>query len=145
MTDATDSWPNTETDPQRTAILTAADRLLAGTPRHSSGNLSVIQLAVEAQVKYWVVAQKHTDLRNHFRALAEAARLARETPEAGSRTSQEHDYRREERDRLREHCHRLERLLETYATVINELAIENQVLRDQHKTLSAVVAPFARS
>jgi hypothetical protein len=42
------------------AILAAADRLLAGTPRLSTGNLSVVQLATEADVKYWVVAQKHT-------------------------------------------------------------------------------------
>jgi hypothetical protein len=46
-----------ETDPQRIAILTAADRLLAGTPKRSTGNLSIVQLAVEANVKYWVVAQ----------------------------------------------------------------------------------------
>lgn len=53
---ATDSWPTQETDPQRRAILAAADRLLAGAPCRSTGNLSVVQLVVEADVKYWVVA-----------------------------------------------------------------------------------------
>ncbi len=49
MSTATASWTTSETDPQRKAILVAADRLLAGTPRHSSGNLSVVQLAIEAR------------------------------------------------------------------------------------------------
>jgi hypothetical protein len=50
---ATDNWPEIETDPQRQALLTAADRLLAGTPTRSTGNLSVVQLAIEADVRYW--------------------------------------------------------------------------------------------
>ena len=56
---ATRTWPHHESEPQRVAILAAADRLLTGTPDRSTGNLSVIQLAIEADIKYWVVAQKH--------------------------------------------------------------------------------------
>jgi hypothetical protein len=108
MSTATDSWTTSETDPQRKAILAAADRLLAGTPRHSSGNLSVVQLAIEAQLKYWVVAQRHTALRDHFQALVQAARPARG---AAGRVSTERDRLHEERDRLRQHCAGLERLL----------------------------------
>ena len=59
---ASTNWPHHETNPQRIAILNAADRLLAGTPKRSTGNLSVVQLAIEANVKCWVVTQKHTDL-----------------------------------------------------------------------------------
>ena len=73
---ATASWPTEETDPQRVGILAAADRMLSGKPQRCSGNLSVSQLAVEANVKYWVVAQRHTDLRDHFQRLAVAARRA---------------------------------------------------------------------
>jgi len=69
MKTATASWPTNETDPQRIAILEAADRLLSGTPQRSTGNLSIVQLAVEANVKYWLVAQKHPDLRDHFQQL----------------------------------------------------------------------------
>ena len=46
MGTATETWPLQGTDRQRRATL-AADRLLAGTPRKSSGNLSTVQLAVE--------------------------------------------------------------------------------------------------
>jgi len=74
MGTATNSWPTRETDPQRVAILAAADRLLAGTPQRSTGNLSIVQLAVEADLKYWIVAQKHTDLRDYFQHLAAKAR-----------------------------------------------------------------------
>jgi hypothetical protein len=137
MPTATSSWTIPETDPQRKAILAAADRLLAGTPRYSSGNLSVVQLAAEAQVKYWVVAQRHTDLRDHFQALARAA-----GPSSTRRASTEPDRLREERDRLRQHCAGLEQLVQTYAVVINELAIENQALRDQIRTPSTTVTPL---
>lgn len=128
-----------ETDPQRKAILAAADRLLTGTPCYSSGNLSVVQLAIEAQVKYWVVAQRHTDLRDHFQALAQAAGT---TPSAARKTITTQDQLREERDRLRQHCAGLERLLQTYAVVINELALENKALQEQSTSTHATVTPF---
>jgi hypothetical protein len=141
MSTAAASWTTPETDPQRQAILAAADRLLAGEPRYSSGNLSVVQLAIEAQVKYWVVAQRHTDLRDHFQALVRAARRGRGT---ARRASTERDRLREERDQLRQHCVGLEHLVQTYAAVINELAIENQTLRDQLRTSPATVTPLQR-
>jgi conjugal transfer/entry exclusion protein len=141
MTTATASWPTPETDPQRKAILAAADRLLAGTPRNSSGNLSVVQLAIEAQVKYWVVAQRHTDLRDHFQALISASERPR--GRARQATAPQDDLR-EERDRLRRHCSGLEQLVRAYAAVINELSIENQALRDQLSNSSPSVTPLQR-
>lgn len=130
---AANAWPTTETDPQRAAILAAADRLLAGTPRRSTGNLSVVQLAVEADLKYWIVAQKHTDLRDHFQRLAYAARTSPEAPNANDELEARYS-------ELRQHCAGLEALLQTYATVINELARENQALREQQS--GAIVTPL---
>ncbi|HZN77945.1 MAG TPA: hypothetical protein VFC00_40560 [Micromonosporaceae bacterium] len=141
MSTATTSWPTSETDPQRKAILAAADRLLAGTPRFSSGNLSVVQLAIEAQVKYWVIAQRHTDLRDHFQALV---RATGRTCGTAHQASTERDQLREEHDRLRQHCAGLEALVQTYAVVINELAIDNQALRNQLRAPSATVTPLQR-
>ncbi|MEV5350756.1 hypothetical protein [Streptomyces achromogenes] len=48
-----------DSDPVRAAILTAMDRLLAGTPLRSSGRLSVSQLAIEAGVKRWHLTHQH--------------------------------------------------------------------------------------
>jgi hypothetical protein len=128
MDTATNAWPHAETDPQRQALLVAADRLLAGTPRHSTGNLSVVQLAIEAQVKYWIVAQKHTDLRDHFQQLiAHAGKI----PIAFRDTLDAYDTLVEKHAELRHHCANLEQLVTLYATALNELALENKVLREQ--------------
>jgi hypothetical protein len=92
-------------------------------------------------VKYWVVAQRHTDLRDHFQALVRAAGRTRGT---AHRASTERDRLREERDQLRQHCAGLEEPVRTYAVLINELAIENQALRDQLRAPSATVTPLQR-
>jgi hypothetical protein len=123
---ATDNWPEIETDPQRQALLTAADRLLAGTPTRSTGNLSVVQLAIEADVRYWVAAQKHPDLRNHFQRLAAAAK---QTPNLPRSPVDPQDTLIRERTELRAHCANLEQLVTLYATVINELVSENEALQ----------------
>ncbi|WP_404870013.1 hypothetical protein ACI1MP_31050 [Kitasatospora griseola] len=128
MNAATTSWPRPETAPERIAILTAADRLLAGTPQHSTGRLSVVQLAAEAQVKYWIIAQKHTDLRDHFQRLAAEAKRQPKSP--GEAAESDHQGSGE-LDRLRAHCAGLEELVTTYSLLINELSIENENLRTQ--------------
>ena len=138
---ATSTWPTQESDPQRIALLAAADRLLTGTPRRSTGNLSVVQLAIEADVKYWVVAQRHIDLRDHFQQLA---RAAGNTPAAFRKTIDVHDQLKAELDRLRQHCEGLEQIVSTYATVINELALENEALREQIGQPTSSVTPFRR-
>jgi hypothetical protein len=139
MKTATSSWPQTETDPQRVEILAAADRLLAGTPTRSTGNLSIVQLAVEANAKYWVVAQKHTDLRDHFQHLAvqsrQTATVSRDNHDAFDRLRREHAD-------LRKHCDGLEQLLRTYSQVINEISLENEILRDRATGRLATVSPM---
>lgn len=132
---ATNAWPTRETDPERIAILAAADRLLAGTPRRSTGNLSVVQLAVEADLKYWILVQKHTDLRDHFQLVT--AHTRRRPGASSANDELETKY-----GELRQHCAGLETLLQTYATVINELALENQALREQQAP--GTVTPLQR-
>jgi hypothetical protein len=141
---ATSSWPHRESEPQRVAILAAADRLLTGTPDRSTGNLSVVQLAIEAGTKYWVVAQKHTDLRDHFQQLAAQTRQTASAVRVHS-----HDtFARLEREHqeLKEHCASLEDLVQTYAVVINELSLENDEIRDQARRgrVTPLSAPRAR-
>lgn len=122
---ATAGWPADEDEPERAAILAAADRLLAGAPHRSTGRLSIVQLAVEADVKYWVVAQKHPDLRDHFKQLAANAG---HTPAAAVQPIAIHA---DELGQLKQHCDRLENLVRTYAVAINELDLENRALRAQ--------------
>jgi len=122
---ATTSWPTAETDPQRVCILAAADRMLSGKPQRCSGNLSVSQLAVEADVKYWVIAQKHTDLRDHFQRLAVAARRAAAAHDDDNDPIVK---LRQKNAALTDHCQSLERLVQQYAIIINELTLENEQL-----------------
>lgn len=139
MKTATTSWSANEADPQRIAILDAADRLLAGTPKHSTGNLSTVQLAVEAEVKYWVVAQKHPDLRDHFQQLALHARRT-----AAAFRDNHDPFTHLQRDHLalKKHSAGLEELIRTYAQVINELSLENKTLREQASNSHATVTPL---
>lgn len=138
---ASTSWPHTETDPQRIDILAAADRLLAGAPKQSSGNLSIVQLAREANVKYWVVAQKHTALRDHFQRLAVPARKAA----AAFHASQDPlTVLQKDHAALKAHCDGLEHLLQTYATVINELTLQNEALHAQSGSTATTVIPIGR-
>lgn len=134
MKPATTSWGATETDPQRCEILAAADRLLAGRPIRSTGNLSVVQLAAEANVKYWVVAQKHTDLRDHFQRLTVPARHAAATIRNDDELAR---LRRDHAD-LKFHCDGLQQLLADYAVIIQELTLENAALRAQTSPTSTI-------
>lgn len=140
-TRATSSWPTVEADPERTAILAAADRMLAGEPTTSTGRLSVVQLAIEAEVKYWVIAQKHTDLRDHFQRLAAQAKAtsppSKDSP--ASAPSQPSTL-----EQLTKHNAGLEELVAIYAQVINELSAENKALRGQLSGGSGNVTPFRR-
>jgi hypothetical protein len=61
---------------ERDAITAAADRLLAGTPLHSSsGKLSGSELIVESGLRRDVVYGDHRDLVDQFRARAKAQML----------------------------------------------------------------------
>lgn len=138
---ATKSWPTEEVDPQRVGILAAADRMLSGKPQRCGGNLSVSQLAVEANVKYWVVAQKHTDLRDHFQRLAVAARQA---------AAAHHDDNdpivqlRRRNAELAAQCDSLARLVQQYAIIINELTLENEQLLKTGNDASNVASIHSR-
>ena len=93
-------------------------------------------------MKYWVVAQRHTDLREHFQHLA---RAAKKTPARLRETLDAHDGLKAERDRLRQHCDGLEKIIQTYAEIINELALENEALRDQLPQPSSNITPLRRA
>ncbi|MFD6694983.1 hypothetical protein [Micromonospora aurantiaca (nom. illeg.)] len=50
--------------------MAATERLLAGVPLRSNGGLTVVQLAVEADVKRWTLTHRHVDLMHIFQARA---------------------------------------------------------------------------
>ncbi|MEH0522283.1 MULTISPECIES: hypothetical protein [Streptomyces] len=51
---------------ERDRIRAAMDRILADTPEHSDGALTIVALAQEAQVPRNALTQRHLDLKNDF-------------------------------------------------------------------------------
>jgi hypothetical protein len=51
---------------ERARIRAAMDRILAGTPQRSNGALTIVALALEADVPRNALTQRHTDLKNDF-------------------------------------------------------------------------------
>ena len=115
---------------ERDAILAAMERLLAGTPLRSSGNLDIISLAEEAGLKRNKLTHKHTDLKERFYAerrardgdTARESKLHSEIAQLRSRI----DQLREERDNYRT-------ANEVFARALHALTIENDNLR-RHTT-----------
>ena len=111
---------------ERDAILAAMDRLLAGTPLRSPGNLDIVTLAEEAGLKRNKLTHKHTDLRDRFYAERRArdgvttreAKLHNEIEQLKARMSE----LREERDNYRT-------ANEVFARALHVLTIENDNLR----------------
>ena len=51
---------------ERDRIRAAMDRILAGAPEQSNGALTVVALAIEADVPRNALTQRHTDLKDEF-------------------------------------------------------------------------------
>ncbi|MFH9002062.1 hypothetical protein ACH4E5_02245 [Streptomyces afghaniensis] len=100
----------------------AADRLLAGTPLHSSGKLTILDLAEEAQVKRWPLTHKYpTTLMAKYQAEFKAAR---HKSEPVKKAEAEINKPREDLTRLRKEKRQLADLLGTYTVMIEKLARE---------------------
>ncbi|WP_433709267.1 hypothetical protein ACQP2U_22350 [Nocardia sp. CA-084685] len=111
---------------ERDAIIAAMDRLFAGTPLRSSGNLDIISLAEEAGLKRNKLTHKHTDLKDRFYAECRAregitdreVKLHNQIAQLKARV----DELREERDNYRT-------ANEIFARALHTLTIENDNLR----------------
>jgi hypothetical protein len=69
---------------------------------------------------------------------------AKNVPAAFRDTFDAHDKLAAEHADLRTHCTNLEQLVALYATALNELAIENQVLREEASERGATVTPLPK-
>ncbi|MGH3193065.1 MAG: hypothetical protein ACRDPY_34660 [Streptosporangiaceae bacterium] len=131
----------------RAAIKAAADRLLAGTPLRSTGELTVVQLAVEADVKRWLLTHKHRDLAEHFQARARL--LAGDPPPVAALKTRIGELE-EANARLKTNAAEQQTLAEFYAHAINELSTElDSVTAERDQLLGNVrsisLAPSRRS
>ena len=123
---------------ERERISAAMERILAGIPERSNGALTVVALALEADVPRNALTQRHTDLKNEFyqriRELGadngDEARLRATT----ARLRKTIEGKNKELAQLRADVPALVR-------TVNQLTLENQQLRDMHAN-GSVVVPF---
>jgi hypothetical protein len=124
--------------PERAAIQAAADRLLAGTPLRSTGELTIVQLAAEAGVKRWLLTHKHRDLAEQFQARARAA--GGDPPPVADLKAQISRLS-EDNARLRADNAEHKAVATYYAHIINELSAElEQVTAERDQLLGNVRA-----
>lgn len=118
---------------ERDRIRAAMQRILTDTPEHSNGALTIVALAIEAQIPRNALTQRHPDLRNEFYARVQE-RGAVPDVEARLRSTivkfkETIANKNEELARLREDVPALVRIL-------SQLTAENEALR-QHLQLPA--------
>lgn len=113
------------TDRQRGQIHAAMDRLLAGTPLRSDGALTVVSLAVEADVKRHVLTHRHTDLKDEFYA---RVRAQGHVPASEQELRDELKTTQQKLAEAREETRQLKKSVEAFARIVNVLTAENDRL-----------------
>ncbi|MEU6191988.1 hypothetical protein [Nocardia sp. NPDC047038] len=124
---------------ERDRIRAAMDRILDGTPERSNGALTVVALALEADVPRNALAQRHPDLRNEFYARA-ADRGA--TPEVEAQLRATIAKFKKTIANKNDELAQLRADVPALVTVVNQLTLENQQLRDTLAQPRATVVPF---
>lgn len=124
---------------ERARIRAGIDRILAETPERSNGALTIVALAIEADVPRNALTQRHTDLKDEFyRRIQE--RGAENGDEARLRVTvaklkQTIAAKNAELAQLRADVPALVR-------VVNQLTLENQQLRSMRSGADGNVIPF---
>jgi len=112
------------------------DRILAGTPEHSNGALTVVALAIEADVPRNALTQRHTDLKDEF---------YQRIRERGADNGDEARLRATIAKLRQTIANKNKELAQLRADVpalvraVNQLTLENQQLRDAHAGSGSVV------
>jgi septal ring factor EnvC (AmiA/AmiB activator) len=127
---------------ERDRIRAAMQRILDGVPQRSNGALTVVALALEADVPRNALTQRHPDLKNEFYELV-SARGA--TPEIEAQL-------RATIGKLKKTIANKNRELAQFKTdfpallrAVNQLTLENQQLREALANPHGTVIPFPRT
>jgi len=126
---------------ERNQIRAAMDRILSGTAERSNGALTIVALALEADVPRNALTQRHTDLKNEF-----YARVA----ERGAPSEGETRLRATIAALKKTIANKNADLTQLRADVpalvraVNQLTLENQALREALANPDAAVIPIRR-
>ncbi len=131
-------------DDEREAITAAMQRLLAGRPLRSSGDLTIVALADEAGLRRNKLTHKHTDLKDLFYAEVKA----RNGIPAGETKLRERISALEARiASLRQERDDCRAAAETFARAVHVLTVENDTLRrelDNRRSTGVTALPTTR-
>jgi ABC-type transport system involved in cytochrome bd biosynthesis fused ATPase/permease subunit len=128
------------TDHERGQIRAAMDRLLAGTPLRSDGALTVVSLAVEADVKRHLLTHRHTDLKDEFYARVKAQD---HVPASEQELREELKATQQKLAEAREQNRQLKASVEAFARIVNVLTVENdRLIQQQGKQGSKTLIPL---
>jgi hypothetical protein len=113
---------------ERDRIRAAMDRILAGTPQHSNGALTVVALAQEAQAPRNALTQRHVDLKNAF---YDEIRSRKAVPESELRLGRRLARLSKLRDAEAEELRQLKIDNEALAGALHQAQMENRKLREE--------------
>ncbi|MDH6570419.1 chromosome segregation ATPase [Streptomyces sp. SAI-117] len=113
---------------ERDRIQAAMDRILAGTPEHSNGALTIMALAQEAQVPRNALTQRHLDLKNQF---YDKVRTRGAMPDSEKRLRRQVTRLKELRAADAEELAALRADVEALVGALHQAQMENRQLRQQ--------------
>ena len=131
----------TNDDTQRRTIRDAMDRLLAGDPIRSDGNLTIKSLADEAGVKRWLLTHRHTDLQDEFR---DKVRASGSTPAATRALAASNNRLTQQLKQARDELRQARAEINHYARVIQVLTLELEQLHAAAPGTTTTVTPINR-
>ncbi|WP_405958153.1 hypothetical protein [Streptomyces phaeochromogenes] len=124
---------------ERDRIRAAMQRILSGSPEHSNGALTVVALAIEAQVPLNALTQRHPDLRNEFYA---HVRERGAVPDAEARLRAKIVQLKETIANKNDELTRLREDVPALVRALNQLTAENEALRRQLQLPTPNVVPL---
>ena len=113
---------------ERDRICAAMDRILGGTPQRSNGALTIVALAMEADVPRNALTQRHVDLKNEF---YEKVRARGEMPDSEKRLRRQLVKAKELRADALKEIDRLKADNEALVGALHQVVMENRQLRLQ--------------
>ncbi|MFJ9359345.1 hypothetical protein [Streptomyces mirabilis] len=124
---------------ERDGIRAAMQRILNGSPEHSDGALTIVALAIEAQVPRNALTQRHPGLRNEFYAHIKERGAV---PDAETRLRAEIVQLKETIANKNEELARLREDVPALVRALNRLTAENEALLEQLQLPTPNVVPL---
>ncbi|MCX5336799.1 hypothetical protein [Streptomyces sp. NBC_00140] len=124
---------------ERDRIRAAMDRILAGTPERSNGALTIVALAIEADVPRNALTQRHTDLKNEF---YERVKARGGTSDVETRLRKKIVVLKQTIANKNKEVTQLQADLQGFLAENTRLTLENQELRDVLSGSAANVTPL---